>query len=349
MGETPAAALAAAILRALDRMQAATRALDPADPSPPEADAALGDALAASRAFDWPEAWLPIRDCLDQAARLLLEAERVMATATSLPEAWRAFRAIPRASEAIYPLCPFIPSISRHFLEPARRGDAALLERLAADPGREGVGVMHLGGPPGSRGNASLYVPEDYEPARPMPLVVALHGGSGNGAGFLWSWLRAARGRGVAVLAPTALGDTWSIMEPEIDGPNIAHWIDVVSAQWNIAAAPRLLSGMSDGGSFTYSLGLSAEPPFTHLAPVAGNFHPMLTMAMNPEHVRGLPVRITHGARDWMFPPDVAVQASELLRHVGARVECHVLAGLAHAWPLEQADAILGWCMGDAP
>ena len=37
-----------------------------------------------------------------------------------------------------------------------------------------------------------------------------------------------------------------------------------------------LLTGMSDGGTFTYVSGLEASSPFTHLAPVAAAFHPML-------------------------------------------------------------------------
>ena len=52
---------------------------------------------------------------------------------------------------------------------------------------------MHVGGPPGTRGAFSLYVPEYYDAASACPLVVALHGGSGNGGAFLWSWLREAR------------------------------------------------------------------------------------------------------------------------------------------------------------
>ena len=67
------------------------------------------------------------------------------------------------------------------------------------------------------RGGFSVYVPEDYDPARAYPLVMALHGGSGHGRLFLWSWLREARGRGVILVAPTAMGDTWSLMEPDVD------------------------------------------------------------------------------------------------------------------------------------
>ena len=64
----------------------------------------------------------------------------------------------------------------------------------------------------------------DYDAGRTYPLVVALHGGSGNGGAFLWSWLREARTRGFLVLAPTAIGSTWSLMDPEIDGRASTAW-----------------------------------------------------------------------------------------------------------------------------
>ena len=73
------------------------------------------------------------------------------------------------------------------------------------------------------RGGFSVYVPEDYDPARAYPLVMALHGGSGHGRLFLWSWLREARGRGVILVAPTAIGDTWSLMEPHVDSAHLAQ------------------------------------------------------------------------------------------------------------------------------
>ena len=103
----------------------------------------------------------------------------------SILAAYQALRGYTRATEAIYPMTAYLRPVSHFFLEQAARSDAALVDRLAAvDPTRENVGVMHVGGPPGTRGEFSLYVPEYYDPARRWPLVVALHGGSGNGGGF---------------------------------------------------------------------------------------------------------------------------------------------------------------------
>ena len=116
---------------------------------------------------------------------------------------FRALRYAPRAQEALYPLAAKLPPVSEFFIDPALRGDADLAARLAA-PANEDTGIFHDQNEPGSRGGFSLYVPEYYTPDRAWPLVMALHGGSGNGRGFLWSWLRDARSRGAILVAPTA-------------------------------------------------------------------------------------------------------------------------------------------------
>ena len=61
-------------------------------------------------------------------------------------------------------------------------------------------------------------MPECYDGSRDWPLVVALHGGSGRGDEFLWTWLREVRGRRFLLLAPTSLGSTWSLDAPALDG-----------------------------------------------------------------------------------------------------------------------------------
>jgi phospholipase/carboxylesterase len=220
----------------------------------------------------------------------------------------------------------------------------ALQARLAAvDPGRSDIGVMHIGGQPGTRGGASLYVPEYWQPDRAWPLIVAMHGGSGNGGAFLWSWLREARTRGAILLAPTAIGSTWSLMEAEVDGPNIDRMVDAIAEKWNLDRGRTLLTGMSDGGTFTYVLGLRAECRFTHLAPIAAAFHPMLTSFADPQRLSGLPIHIIHGAQDWMFPPEIARNAEIALKQVGADVVYREIADLSHTYPRDENGAILDW------
>ena len=162
---------------------------------------------------------------------------------------FRALRYAPRAQEALYPLAAKLPPVSDFFVDPRLREDADLKARLAA-PAKENTGIIHDRNEPGSRGGFSLYVPEYYAPDRAWPLVMALHGGSGNGRGFLWSWLRDARSYGAILVAPTATGSTWALMGEDTDTPNLARILDLVRSRWNVDPAKLLLTGMSDGGTF---------------------------------------------------------------------------------------------------
>jgi phospholipase/carboxylesterase len=211
---------------------------------------------------------------------------------------------------------------------------------------------MHDHNEPGSRGGFSLDVPEYYTPDRAWPLVMALHGGSGNGRGFLWSWLRDARSRGAILVAPTATGDasnktTWALMGDDTDTPNLARILDSVRSRWNIDAQRMLLTGMSDGGTFCYVTGFESTSPFTHLAPVAATFHPLMVEMADAARLRGLPIHIVHGRLDWMFPVQVARQTRQALSAAGADVTYRELDDLSHTYPREINAEILDWLNGE--
>jgi len=254
----------------------------------------------------------PVREQLDVAATLALQAcsgLRAAAPDQDIRQAYGATRQYSRALEALFPLAEILPPVSRFFREPARRDDPAVLARLAAPPAAS-TGVFHAGNETGQRGGFSVYVPPWHDPARPMPVIMALHGGAGHGRLFLWNWVPEARTRGMIVIAPTAIGSTWSLMEPETDSQNLARILARVRERWAVDPAHMLLTGMSDGGTFTLVSGVAADSPFTHLAPVAATFHPLLLAMASPRRLTGLPVYLVHGALDWMFPVDVARTAN---------------------------------------
>jgi phospholipase/carboxylesterase len=345
--------LVPAILRALQALEFCGRHLAPHTlPELARAIAGRDDevrsALDRSRALTWPEQLTPARDCLESAGNAALQALSGLLSAGGEPQpivaAWRALRGYPRAAEALYPMSAHLKPVSQFFLETPARGDAALAGRLAAaDPLRDGVGFTHVGGPAGTRGAYSLYVPEYYDPARAWPLVVGLHGGSGNGGAFLWSWLREARTRGFIVVAPTARGATWSLMEPDVDAENIDRIVEEVADAWNLDASRRLLTGMSDGGTYSYLIGLRDGCRFSHLAPIAASFHPMMMGLADAGRVKGLPVHIVHGAQDWMFPPEMAQAARRALEQGGADVVYREVADLSHTYPRDENGRILDW------
>ena len=301
------------------------------------------------RLADWPEEFVSVQTALETASDAALAAFKglraVQGGNGDLIAVFRALRYAPRAQEALYPLAGKFPPVSEFFVDPARRDDADLLARLA-EPANPNTGIIHDHNEPGSRGGFSLYVPEYYRPERAWPLVMALHGGSGNGRGFLWSWLRDARSFGAILVAPTATGSTWALMGDDTDTPNLGRIVDLVRERWNVDPARLLLTGMSDGGTFCYVTGLESASPFTHLAPVAATFHPLMAEMADAERLRGLPIYLVHGRLDWMFPVQVARQTQAALSAAGADVTYRELDDLSHCYPREMNPAILNWLHG---
>ena len=302
------------------------------------------------RLAGWPDEFSGVQASLEAASDATLTAfgglREVEQGNGDLVSVFRALRYAPRALEALYPLAAKLPPVSVFFVDPASREDEGLLARLA-EPAAENSGILHDHNEPGGRGGFSLYVPEYYTPERAWPLVMALHGGSGNGRGFLWSWLRDARSFGAILVAPTATGNTWALMGEDTDTANLARILDAVRARWNIDPTKLLLTGMSDGGTFCYVTGLEATSPFTHLAPVAATFHPLMAEIADAERLRGLPVHIVHGRLDWMFPVQVARQTRDLLTAAGADITYRELEDLSHCYPREMNAEILRWLRGE--
>ena len=200
------------LLQSLEALSFIARHLNPPDfGQVMEAAGAPDQALRAVRArlTEWPEQFSDVRVPLERASQAVLAAfeglRAVQHGNGDLVSVFRALRHAPRAQEALYPLAARLPPVSQFFVDPPLREDAALLARLA-EPSRENTGIVHDHNEPGSRGGFSLYVPEYCTPERAWPLVMALHGGSGHGRGFLWSWLRDARSFGAILVAPTATG-----------------------------------------------------------------------------------------------------------------------------------------------
>jgi phospholipase/carboxylesterase len=134
-------------------------------------------------------------------------------------------------------------------------------------------------------------------------------------------------------------------MGPDLDSGNLAAMIDHVGEQWPIDRSRVLLTGMSDGATFSWVAGLRDGSPFTHLAPISGTFHPMLLDGASAARLAGLPVYLVHGALDWMFPVDVARLARDALTAAGAAVSYRELEDLSHTYPVEENARILDWFM----
>ena len=258
--------------------------------------------------------------------------------------AFQTLRNYPRAIETLYPMASTLPAVSRFFLEPAMKEDRELVEKLAlADPSRDDAGVLPVGNARDERGGFSLYIPEYYDGAVALPLIMALHGGSGHGADFLWSWVRTARSFGALLVSPTAIGRTWSLVGQDVDNENLDKIVDYVRERWRVNTAKMLLTGMSDGGTYTYLSGLRSESPFTHLAPCSASFHPMLLAGFESERLKDLPIYLIHGVLDWMFSVRMARDANLGLSKAGATVLYREIKDLSHTYPRDENARVMEW------
>jgi phospholipase/carboxylesterase len=311
----------------------------------------VAEGRRALEAAEGDEALRFMRERLLDVSGKTVELVESFVVASRTPEdvigLYRAMRRLAPIQEALYPLAPAFDPINRYFLEPGRRDDDALAASLRAAALRDGdtkVGVLHGGNERDARGGFSVYVPETTDGVTPMPLIVALHGGSGHGRDFLWVWLREARSRGMLLLSPTARERTWSIMGGgDVDAENIDAMIELIATRYPVDRSRLLLTGMSDGATYALLYGLREGAPFTHLAPASGVMHPFLFVDGGLARARGRPIYLVHGALDWMFPVATARQARDVLAASGAEVVYREIEDLSHTYARDENPAILDW------
>ena len=230
------------LLRALEMLAFISRHLHPPDfeelmASVGTPDEELRSALA--RQSDWPRHLSGIRSALDAACDAAREAfaglREILQQGGDVRDVYRALRIVPKGLEALYPLAGVLPPVNRFFLDPSLRSDTEVQARFLGACARDNTGVMQFG--ERERGGFWLYVPENYLADRAWPLVMALHGGSGTGRLFLWSWLRDARSRGAILVTPTSVGSTWALMGPDVDTPNLTRILELIRSKWNVDAS----------------------------------------------------------------------------------------------------------------
>ena len=305
---------------------------------------------------EWQGDLAVFREPLDTAAQHTLEALGAFLDdahdAEAMTQRFRALRRQIRSMEALYPLHSWLRPVSQFFLEEPVRGSEALLESIRAPAVEAGeaeedvpIGVIHYANERDSRGGFSLYVPEYWNAQKRWPLVVALHGGSGHGRDFLWTWLREARSRGFIVLSATARDRTWSIIDPDVDidaEPLVAN-VTRVMERWNVDPEKVMLTGMSDGATYAMLHGLMENVPYTHLAALSGVFHPVNMINGNIMRATGKPIYVVHGVMDWMFPIDVARMTRDQLAGIGAELVYREIPDLSHTYARDENPAILRW------
>lgn len=164
-------------------------------------------------------------------------------------------------------------------------------------PAATGLQQLGLGG----RRDSYLYVPPHYTPARPMPLVLLLHGAGGHAHDGIRVLLHLAEHNHLILVAPASHGTSWDIITsgrygPDRDLADIA--LGHVFGHYAVDPAHLGIGGFSDGASYALTLGLANGDLFTHVLAFSPGF-------VGPVRARGSPrVFIAHGTADDILPID---------------------------------------------
>ena len=179
------------------------------------------------------------------------------------------------------------------------KGDAHLTARVGRPSGsiEPGAHALALGGDR----DGMLYVPPQYRPEQPLPLVLALHGATGRGQYQMNGWKSVADDRGFVVLAPDSRGVTWDVVRGSF-GPDV-RFVDRALAfafsRCAVDARRLVISGFSDGASYALSLGLCNGDLFQKIVAFSPGF-------IVPDEWVGEPkVFLSHGRSDPILPIEI--------------------------------------------
>ena len=169
-----------------------------------------------------------------------------------------------------------------------------------------------------------IYVPRNYNPERPTPLILVFHGGLGNAERMppLTGMNELAEEKSFIVVYPNGTGRdpqserfTWNVgrccgiaQRNNVDDVGFTRAIiDQVSRQFRIDANRIYATGISNGAMMTYRLACDLSDRISAIAPVAGT---LMTERCNP--VRPIPVIHFHGLADQHVPFEGGIGARSL-------------------------------------
>ena len=147
-----------------------------------------------------------------------------------------------------------------------------------------------------------LVIPEDYDPAQPTPLLVALHGSGGSGEAEVYSWRATAAELGALLLAPTEAGRNAGFEGSHRERAAILEAIRWMRRTFHVDEDRIWLTGFSRGGHLTWDLALRYPDVFAAAVPCAGGPRFQIARGGNNmrflENLSGLPLRCLVGEHE---------------------------------------------------
>lgn len=168
-----------------------------------------------------------------------------------------------------------------------------------------------------------IHLPPGYDPKKPCPLIISLHGAGGNGQNLREAWVRgdtewSARAKATCIVAaPTWQPARWWLWPQSKD---IVTLLDELKDSYNVDTNRVLLGGFSNGAHSAWSVGIKQPSLFTALGPSAGLPIAEAGQGMDLEMIAALgnlPVHLVHSADDRICPANAAQQILARYKKLG--------------------------------
>ncbi|MBN2379964.1 hypothetical protein JXM67_09215 [candidate division WOR-3 bacterium] len=212
--------------------------------------------------------------------------------------------------------------------------------------------------------NASVYIkcrvllPSDYDSTRSYPLVVGLHGWGSSSDGFIRLWelfgepefIYASPQAPYAFPVGGELGFSWEEWIPEdkelAAEARLQSEAYVMNAVTGLEARHKIdkvyLMGFSQGGNFTYSVGIKNHEAFDGIISLGGWLDTEWVGEEALEEGKDLAVFIGHAKDDKRVAFKSAKEARKILEKLGYNVTFYAFEG-GHSVPAEEAEAMIKW------
>jgi len=179
-----------------------------------------------------------------------------------------------------------------------------------------------------------LYVPTGYDPQKPMPTIVFLHGLGETGAD---GWKQVAVGLGPAILLNA---EKWNFLvlfpqrPPSTDNvfrawgalePMLLGMIEQTKRDYKVDTSRLYLTGLSMGGFGTWELAAKHPKLFAAIAPVCGGGDPATAVKL-----KDLPIWCFHGDQDRAVPVERSQQMIDAVKAAGGNPKFTIYPGVGH-------------------
>lgn len=184
----------------------------------------------------------------------------------------------------------------------------------------------------------TVTLPREFDPWRPAPLIVALHGYGGRADAMAKLWTAAAESYGAILVTP----------EGQVAAQNAHAWGGAGEAQRSVLSAagdtrrrfridPKrtVLTGFSQGGTMTWEIALSTPRSFAAIIPIAGPFNSQASETFKSNKLVGLRVCAIVGGADRNETVSSMRLASSMFERAGAKVDLRLFKGVGHDMPPE--------------